>query len=52
MVTSEYIDVDKTGQMMNCSPTSYKIPNVLSIPRNFNVTLFVVYSPGYGHGDI
>ena len=39
MVTSEYIDVDKTGKMMNCSPTSYKIPNVRSIPRNFNVTL-------------
>ena len=39
MVTSEYIDVDKTGRMMNCSPTSYKIPNVRSIPRKFNVTL-------------
>ena len=39
MVTSEHIDVDRTGKMMNCSPTSYKIPNVRSIPRNFNVTL-------------
>ena len=39
MVTSEYIDVDSSGRMMNCSPTSYKIPNVHSIPRKFNVTL-------------
>ena len=39
MVTSEYIDVDKAGRMMNCSPTSYKIPNIRSIPRKFNVTL-------------
>lgn len=39
MVTSEYIDVDKSGKMINCSPTSYKIPNVRSIPRKFNVTL-------------
>ena len=39
MVTSEYIDVDENGKMMNCSPLSYKIPNVRSIPRKFNVTL-------------
>ena len=39
MVTSEYIDVDEKGKMMNCSPVSYKIPNVRSIPRKFNVTL-------------
>ena len=39
MVTSEYIDVDQTGRMINCSPASYKIPNVRSIPRKFNVTL-------------
>ena len=39
MVTSEYIDVDENGKMMNCSPLSYKIPNVRSIPREFNVTL-------------
>ena len=39
MVTSEYIDLDNTGRMKNCSPTSYKIPNVRSIPRKFNVTL-------------
>lgn len=38
-VTSEYIDVDENGQMMNCSPVSYMIPNVRSIPRKFNVTL-------------
>ena len=39
MVTSEFIDVDENGKMMNCSPLSYKIPNVRSIPRKFNVTL-------------
>ena len=39
MVTSEYIDVDEKGKMMYCSPLSYKIPNVRSIPRKFNVTL-------------
>ena len=39
MVTSEYIDVDENGKMINCSPLSYKIPNVRSIPRKFNVTL-------------
>ena len=25
MVTSEYIDVDEKGKMMNCSPVSYKL---------------------------
>lgn len=39
MVTTEAIGVDNTGKMINCSPTSYKIPNVRSIPRKFNVTL-------------
>ena len=39
MVTTEVIGVDNTGKMINCSPTSYKIPNVRSIPRKFNVTL-------------
>ena len=39
MVTSEYIDVDDNGKMINCSPLSYKIPNVRCVPRKFNVTL-------------
>ena len=38
-VTTEFIDVDENGKMMNCSPVSYMIPNVRSIPRKFNVTL-------------
>ena len=56
MVTSEYIDVDDEGKMINCSPLSYKIPNVRSIPRKFNVTLVQedtadtpVYSAKVGH---
>lgn len=39
MVTTEDIDVDSKGKMNNCSPLSYKIPNIRSIPRKFNVTL-------------
>jgi len=39
MVTCEDIDVDNQGKMKNCSTLSYKIPNVRSIPRKFNVTL-------------
>jgi len=51
MMTSEEIEVDETGHMKSCSPLDYKIPNVHSIPRVFNVTLMknhdyktVVYS--------
>ncbi|XP_060598947.1 xanthine dehydrogenase/oxidase-like [Ruditapes philippinarum] len=40
MVTTEDIEPDATGKIRNCSPLSYKIPNVRSIPRKFNVTLF------------
>ncbi|KAL4225353.1 hypothetical protein ACF0H5_016042 [Mactra antiquata] len=39
MVTTEDINVDSSGKMYNCSPLSYKIPNIRSIPRIFNVTL-------------
>ncbi|XP_053408870.1 xanthine dehydrogenase/oxidase-like isoform X2 [Mercenaria mercenaria] len=39
MATMEEIEPDATGKMQNCSPLSYKIPNVRSIPRKFNVTL-------------
>ena len=39
MVTSELIDVDENGKMLNCSPLNYKIPNVRCVPRKFNVTL-------------
>ncbi|WAR06105.1 XDH1-like protein [Mya arenaria] len=38
-VTSEEIEVDSTGLMQNCSPLSYKVPNIRSIPRKFNVTI-------------
>ena len=51
MMTSEEIEVDETGRMKSCSPLDYKIPNIHSIPRVFNVTLMknhdyktVVYS--------
>lgn len=39
MVTIEDMDVDSKGKINNCSPLSYKIPNVRNIPRKFNVTL-------------
>lgn len=39
MVTTEDTGPDATGKIPNCSPLSYKIPNVRSIPRKFNVTL-------------
>ncbi|KAH3730900.1 hypothetical protein DPMN_056899 [Dreissena polymorpha] len=40
MMTSEDISVEcSTGRMQHCSPLSYKVPNVRSVPRRFNVTL-------------
>ena len=51
MMTSEKVEFGKNGEMVNCSPLSYKIPNVRCIPRVLNVTLLknhnystVVYS--------
>ncbi|KAL3837024.1 hypothetical protein ACJMK2_022415 [Sinanodonta woodiana] len=39
LFTTEYIKVEKNGRLQNCSPLNYKIPNVRSVPRKFNVTL-------------
>ncbi|KAL3836928.1 hypothetical protein ACJMK2_022334 [Sinanodonta woodiana] len=39
MMTSEKVITADDGRMVNCSPLSYKIPNVSGIPRKFNVTL-------------
>ncbi|KAK3612164.1 hypothetical protein CHS0354_016549 [Potamilus streckersoni] len=39
MMTSEKVLMAEDGRMVNCSPLSYRIPNVSGIPRKFNVTL-------------
>ncbi len=39
MVTSEYMEVSPDGRFATCNPVDYKVPNVSSIPRQFNVTL-------------
>ncbi|XP_053406229.1 xanthine dehydrogenase/oxidase-like [Mercenaria mercenaria] len=39
MVTSESMEIDEKGRIDNCSPLSYKIPNVKSIPRKLVVNL-------------
>ncbi|XP_053405175.1 xanthine dehydrogenase/oxidase-like [Mercenaria mercenaria] len=39
MVTSESMEIDEKGRINNCSPLSYKIPNVKSIPRKLAVNL-------------
>lgn len=39
MVTTEQMYLDQSGRMVNCSPLSYKIPTVASLPRKFKVTL-------------
>ena len=44
MVTSEFTEADEHGRLTNCSPLSYKIPNVRSIPRKLNVTLLKNYN--------